>query len=171
MTLGSHVYALLGLTALVAGLVAILVFAMLRFAAAARATHQRSHGSTEMALLSSALEQAVARLKAQERATAARAEASEHLSGEIIASITAGLLVVGMNREIRILNPAGRRMLELDDLAALGDYHRALAEPLSQMIDRCLATGAPILRSTVTLPRSRGATYLGVTVSPLTDTG
>jgi hypothetical protein len=101
MTLGSNAYALLGLTALVAGLVAVLVFAMLRLAAAARATHQQLHGGGEMALLSSALEQAVARLKAQERATAARAEASEHLSGEIIASLTAGLLVVGMDREIR----------------------------------------------------------------------
>ena len=49
------------------------------------------------------------KLKAQERATAARADASERLSGEIIASLTAGLLVVGLNGEVRILNPAGRR--------------------------------------------------------------
>ena len=53
----------------------------------------------------------MAKLKAQERATAARADASERLSDEIIASLTAGLLVVGLDGEIRILNPAGRRML------------------------------------------------------------
>jgi signal transduction histidine kinase len=169
MTLGTNAYALLGLTALVAGLVAILVFAMLRFAAAARATHQRAQGGGQMVLLSSALEQAVARLKAQERATAARAEASERLSGEIIASLTAGLLVVGMDARISILNPAGRRMLELDDRTPLDDYHQALAAPLSQMVDQCLSTRAPILRRTVTLDQPRGATYLGVTVSPLTD--
>jgi two-component system sensor histidine kinase HydH len=167
--IGTNAYALLGLTALVAGLVAILVFALLRFVAAARATRRHSHEGGELALLSSALEQAVGRLKAQERATAARAEASERLSGEIITSLTAGLLVVGLNAEIRILNPAGRRMLELDDGTPLDDYRQALAEPLSQTIDQCLATRAPIQRRTVTLRQARGATYLGVTVSPLTD--
>src|SRR2546427_27828 len=127
---GTNAYALLGLTALVAGLVAILVFAMLRFVAAARTERRRSRHGGEMVLLSSALEQAVNKLKAQERATAARAEASERLSGEIIASLTAGLLVVGMDAEIRILNPAGRRMLQLDDRTALDDYHRVLEESL-----------------------------------------
>ena len=166
---GTNAYALLGLTALVAGLVAILVFAMLRFVAAARAERRRSRHGGEMVLLSSALEEAVNKLKAQERATAARAEASERLSGEIIASLTAGLLVVGMDAEIRILNPAGRRMLQLDDGTALDDYHRVLEEPLSQMIDQCLATRTPMLRRTVTLQHPRGATHLGVTVSPLTD--
>ena len=169
MTHEINAYALLGLTAIVAGLVAFLVFAMLRFAAAARAARQSSRDGGGLVLLSSTLEQAVAKLKAQERATAARAEASERLSGEIIASLTAGLLVVGLDAEIRILNPAGPRMLELDDRTALDDYHRALAEPLAQMIDQCLATRAPILRRTVTLAQPRGATYLGVTVSPLTD--
>ena len=51
-----------------------------------------------MALLSAALEAAVTKLKAQQVATTARAEASERLSGEIIASLTAGLLVVGLER-------------------------------------------------------------------------
>jgi two-component system, NtrC family, sensor histidine kinase HydH len=169
MTPGTNAYAFLGLTALVAGLVAILVFAMLRFVAAARAERRRSRQGGEMVLLSSALEQAVNKLKAQERATAARADASERLSGEIIASLTAGLLVVGMDAAIRILNPAGRRILELDDRTTLDDYHRVLAEPLSQMIDQCLATRTPMLRGTVTLQQPRGATHLGVTVSLLTD--
>src|SRR5262249_47329128 len=79
------------------------------------------------------------------------------------------LLVVGMDSSIRILNPAGRRMLELDERTALDDYHRALAEPLSQMIDQCLAKREPILRRTITLTQPRGVTHLGVTVSPLTD--
>jgi len=169
MMQGANAYALLGLTALVAGLVGILVFALLRFVAAARATRKRSGDKGEMVLLSSALEAAVGKLKAQERATAARADASERLSGEIIASLTAGLLVVGMNGEVRILNPAGRRLLELDDRTPLDDYRRALAEPLSQMIDQCLTTRSAILRRTVILQFARGPIHLGVTVSLLTD--
>jgi PAS domain S-box-containing protein len=123
-----------------------------------------------MAVLSAALQEAVSKLKAQERATAARADASERLSGEIITSLTAGLLVVGLNAEIRILNPAARRMLGLADTPPLKDYRRALAEPLSRMIDQCLSSRAPILRRTVRLAQAAGgATHLGVTVSPLFD--
>src|SRR5438876_8231418 len=124
-------YSFLGLTAIVAGLVGVLVFAMLRFAAAARDTRRQLSQSSggDTALLTAALHEAVAKLKAQERATAARAEASERLSEEIITSLTAGLLVVGLNGQMRILNPAGRRMLGLADSAALGDYREVLGEP------------------------------------------
>ena len=58
------------------------------------------------ALLTAALQDAVTQLQAQERAMAARAEASERLSGEIVGSLTAGLLVVGLDGEVRILNPS-----------------------------------------------------------------
>src|SRR5262245_46113629 len=103
-------YAFLGVTALVTALVSVLVFALLPFSMARRERRasMRDGSSLENATLSAALQEAVARLKAQERATAARAEASERLSGEIIASLTAGLLVVDLERHIRILNPAGQ---------------------------------------------------------------
>src|SRR5436309_2716891 len=129
MPLNANTYAVLGLTAIVAFLVAVLTFAALRLAAAARDT-RRGHreGGRENAMLSAALQEAVAKLKAQERATAARAEASERLNGEIISSITAGLLVVGLEGEIKILNPAGRRMLELPDSAASTPYARTPRE-------------------------------------------
>ena len=73
--------AFLGLTALVGGLVALLAFTAMRFAAAARDTrrHLRDAGS-ETAILSAALQEAVTKLRTQERAMAARAEASERLS-------------------------------------------------------------------------------------------
>ena len=127
--------------------------------------------AADTALLSAALQEAVAKLKAQERATAARAEASERMSGEIIASLTAGLLVVGLHGEVRILNPAGRRMLQVPDSAPLDSYHRLLGEPvLSSIIDECLATRGAILRRTVELPGQRGgASHIGVTVSPMMD--
>jgi two-component system sensor histidine kinase HydH len=169
MPLSRSAYALLGLTAIVAALVSVIAFAVLRFIAAVGATRQRSREGGEMALLSLALQEAVAKLKAQERATAARADASERLSDEIITSLTAGLLVVGLNSEIRILNPAGRRMLGSAESPPLEDYHRVLAEPLSRMIDECLATRIAIQRRTVKLEDARTATHLGVTVSPLFD--
>ncbi len=160
---------LVGLTIVVALLVSLVVYAMLRFMEAARDSRKRSKESREMVLLSAALHEAVSKLQAQERATAARASASERLSEEIILSLTAGLLVVDCNATIRILNPAGRRVLGLSPSAPLTDYREVLAEPLSRVIDECLAMRGTIHRRTVNLPGDRSAAYLGVTVSPLFD--
>lgn len=171
--MNSSAYALLGLTAIVGVVAATLMFAVLRFAAAAR-DHRRHAASTsgENAFLAAALQEAVAKLKVQERETAARAEASERLSGEIIASLTSGLLVVGKGGEIRIINPAGRRLLGVADGALAADY-RSIAPPaLSQVIDECLATGTAIMRRTVSLPEDKhGPSRFGVTVSPVFDGG
>jgi len=167
-----NAYALISLTGLLAALVGVVTFAMLRFAAAARDTHRNFRGGgSDTALLSAALQEALTKLKAQERATAARAEASERLSGEIISSLTAGLMVVGLNGEIRILNPAGRRTLDLADRSSPGDYERSpRVQPLLDIINECLETGTAIVRRPVTIPDlARGTTYLGVTVSPLFD--
>ena len=184
MALTPSGYAFLGVTALVAALVTVLVFAMLRFSMAARETRRsmRDGSSLENATLSAALQEAVARLKAQERATAARAEASERLSGEIIASLTAGLLVVDLERHIRILNPAGRRMLDLPErspeelratpvrIGAAGEPRAAREQPLLTVIDECLSRGSAVVRRAVELPDTgHGVTHLGVTVSPLSD--
>jgi signal transduction histidine kinase len=165
-------YALIGLTAIVASMVGVLTFAVLRFAAAARDARENSRGGgAEMALMSAALHEAVGKLKAQERATAARAEASERLSEEIIASLTAGLLVTGLGGEIRILNPAGRRMIGVADAATNDEAQRALGDlSLSELVQECLNTGNAIVRRTIWLPEPRhGVSHLGVTVSPLSD--
>jgi signal transduction histidine kinase len=168
-----NAYALLGLTAIVAALVATLTFTLLRFMAAARDVRRANAPGVENALLSAALQDAVSRLKVQERATAARADASERLSEEIISSLTAGLLVVGLNREVRILNPAGRKLLGIADDASPVDYRTLIAEPsLSAVIDECLTTSAPITRRTIHMPEGRAAaSRLGVSVSPLFDGG
>jgi signal transduction histidine kinase len=169
--MNSSALAFHGLTAIVGALSAMLMVATLRLVAAARQRHSKPSSGADSEVLASALEEAIARLKAQERATAARAEASERLSGEIIASLTSGLLVVSSDGDIRIMNPAARRLLELADTAPLGDYHTVLAEPaLAQTIDECLANGNAIQRRTIHLPEGRrAASRLGVTVSPLSD--
>lgn len=164
-------YAFLGLTALVGGLVAMLAFAALRFAAAARDTkrHLREHGA-ETALLSAALQEAVARMKAQERAITARAEASERLNSEIVASLTAGLVVVGIQGDVRIVNPSARRLLGLSEPVPEQTFRDYLGEqsPLAQVIDECLATSRAVVRRALQLSEGRPAPlHLGVTVSPL----
>jgi signal transduction histidine kinase len=165
-------YALLGLTALVGALIAIVTFSLLRFADAARNTRRLRSDRGELALMSAALQEAVTKLKAQERATAARAEASERLSEEIIASLTAGLLVSGLDGEIRILNPAGRRMLGISDTASADEIRTALSDlALGDVLRESFTTNSPITRRTIALREPRhGVSQLGVTVSPLSDT-
>jgi len=172
MNLSLDAYLLLGVTAFVGMLAGALTYAMLRFSVAARETRgRRKEGGGESDALAAALQEAVTRLRAQERATAARAEASERLSGEIITSLTAGLVVVGLNGEVRIINPAARRMLRVPESAPLSDYRTLLAEPaLSTVIDECLTMREAIVRRNVHLPdAAHGAHHLGVTVSPLFD--
>jgi signal transduction histidine kinase len=162
-------YAFIGLTALVAGLAAILVFAFLRFAAGARdARRSLSERGGESPLLAMALQEAVAKLKAQEQAMTARAAASEQLSGHIVESLTAGLLVVDRSGRVEIFNGAGRAMVAVKGEPIGADYHTALAAfpPLVQLIEEGLATARPILRRSVQVEGS-GPIHLGVTVSPL----
>ena len=164
---------------LVAALGAVLLFAVVRLWAASRQTRRQLRESgEETAVLTAALEQAIAKIREQERATQARAEASERLSGQIIASLSSGLLVVDVARLVQILNPAARRMLGVDS-DPLAQPFRVLLDPsagaLSDLIDECLDNRLPIGRRTLQLDRlaQRGtATHLGVSVSPmLNDVG
>jgi signal transduction histidine kinase len=164
-------YALLGLTAIVGAMGAALTFAVLRFAQAARAARAQGRSGAESALLATALQDALARVKAQERAMAARAEASERLSDEIIASLSAGLLVVGLGGDVRILNPVARRLLHVPEEASGRDFRALIREAsLRNLIEECLTTRQPVLRRTVRLADTAGgASHLGVSVSPLQD--
>ena len=172
--MSQEAYVLVGLTAIVAGLISVLVFAMLRFGAAAKDAKRRMREQGgETALLSAALQEAVGRLRAQERASLARAEASERLNSEIVASLTAGLLVVGLDGDVRILNPAGRRLLGVAETAPgiPATYRQLLGggSPLTQVIEECLSTHRAIVRRPIELPAGSAATHLGVTASPLMD--
>ena len=162
-------YAFLGLTAIVGGLVAVLVFALLRFAAGAReARRNLTERGADSPLLAIALQEAVAKLKAQEQAMTARAAASEQLSGDIVESLTAGLLVVDRSGRVEIFNGAGRAMVGVTANPVGSDYHKVLAAfpPLVQLIEECLTTARPIVRRSVQV-EGAGPVHLGVTVSPL----
>ena len=58
----------------------------------------------------------------------ARAVASEQLSGQIVDSLTAGLLVVDDAGRVEILNPAGRRLLDVSEESPGADYRELLAK-------------------------------------------
>ena len=169
--MNQQAYTLIFMTAVVAGLIAILVFAVLRFASAARDSRRHlREGGMETALLSQALEDAITQLKAQERAMAARAEASERLSGQIVASLTAGLVVADLDGRVQIVNPSSRRLLGLGDGPLEGTVGEMLGatSPLTAVIEECLRDRQPIVRRALELADLRTAvTHLGVTVSPL----
>ncbi len=167
-------YLLLGLTAVVAALAAVLAYAVLRiFAAARTATKSERRDGTETAFMAAAMEDAVRKLRDGERAMKARAEASERLSSEIVASLTSGLLVVDGRGHIRTLNPAGRAMLGLADDGWQGPYRDVLkhATPLANVLEECLRTGEPIARRSVPMAPMDGSavSHLGLTVSPIRD--
>jgi signal transduction histidine kinase len=163
----------LGLTAMVAALAGVLAFALSKFFAAARATAKSAHlGGGETAFMAAAMEDALTQMRSQERAMKARAEASERLSSEIIASMTSGLLVVAQDGVVRIINPAGVRLLRLSDANETRNYREVLADaaPLADVIKECLTTGQPIVRRSVRIDHAAaGASYLGITVSPVRD--
>lgn len=164
----------LGLTAIVAALAAVLTYALVKFVVAARELKRhRGNDGGQAALMANAMEDALRSLRLQERAMKARAEASERLSEQIVASLTSGLLVVDHAGTVRTLNPAGRKLLGLPD----GDWTRPYREVLSsapalaELVDECLAQASPALRRTVKTLGTGAATHLGVAVSPMLENG
>ena len=167
-------YVLLGLTAIVGSLAGILSFAVMNiFAAARKAAKGGTPVRGEAVFMASAMEDALQAVKAQELAMKARAEASERLSSEIIASMTSGLLVVSEGGHVRTLNPAGRRLLGIaEDADVSASYKDVLASaaPLSDVVGEGLTVMRPIVRRAVQMAQpAGGATHLGITVSPVRD--
>jgi PAS domain S-box-containing protein len=162
-------YAFLGLTAIVAILVGVLAFVVVRFAAAARdAKRTLGDSPRDSVLIASALEEAFAQLKAQERATAARAEASERLSSQIVASLTSGLIVVDGGRHVKIVNPAAHRILRVAEEPAALETLLTDVPALNDVIRESLDGQAPVVRREIAVTRGGETMHLGVTVSPLT---
>ena len=160
--------ALLGLALIIAMLLIVAVVMLVR--AASGRTRARKADGGDTAMLSMALQEAVNKLKAQERQMAARAEASERLAGQIVEGLTSGMVVVDRDGAVQTLNPAARRILGLDADAGTGPMTDGLRQvpALAEVIGEALRTTAPIVRRTVTLDRGPRPAHLGVTVSHLT---
>lgn len=174
-----YLYTLVALTAVVAMLVGVLIVALWRFSVAAREARRPPsiEDRSEGAFVVGAMKDALERLRTQERALQERAEASERLSDTIVAGITSGLLLVDARGSLRIVNPAGRRLLGLGEPAVEHDYRDALASvaPIADVIGEGLRSQIAIVRRLVAVrvaDDSSGAApladrHFGVTVSPL----
>ena len=163
-------YLLLGLTAIIGFLAGVLGFALLRIFSSARDSARHLRGSSaDTAVLSAALQEAVAKIKQQERSSFARAEASERLNAQIVDGLTSGLLVAGADGRVRMLNPAGHRIL--------GVAPRQMPAPLDEMLatvpelaalvkDAATGRRAVSRRHVATGGLAGGPSHLGVTLSP-----
>jgi signal transduction histidine kinase len=163
-------YLLLGLTGIVGVLMGVLGFAVMRIVSAARDSGRHLRESNvETALLSAALQEAVTRLKAQERTTLARAEASERLNAQIVEGLTSGLLVADGAGRVRMLNPAGHRILGMAPRAMPAPVDDVLGEvpALAALVHDAVRNGrTAVSRRHVTTGLAAGPSHLGVTLSP-----
>jgi PAS domain S-box-containing protein len=162
-------YALLGVALLTVVLLIIVLMRVVKVATGRGAAAKRSADNRgESAMLSMALQDALTRLKQQERATAARAEASERLAGQIVEGLTSGLVVVDRAGLVQSVNPAARRILDLSSDGVGTPFRQALATApaMSDLIHEALQEASPIVRRTLSLGGGKPQ-HLGVTVSPI----
>ena len=153
-------------------LVIIVVFVMVmvravRVASGRGNARRESSSAGETAMLSMALQDAMTKLKQQERAMAARAEASERLADQIVEGLTSGLVVVDRAGMVQAINPAARRILGID--AGAGKPYKEVLRPvqtLSGLIEEALDGSSPIVRRTITIGSGKQR-HLGVTISPI----
>jgi signal transduction histidine kinase len=163
--------ALLGFALLLVLLLIIVVMRIAKVASGRGAAARREAESrTESALLSMALQEAMTKLKQQERVSAARAEASERLASQIVEGLTSGLVVVDRTGLVQSVNPAARRILDLEGSGVGLPFRGVLASApaMADVIDEALQGASPILRRTIVLGAGRPQ-HLGVTVSPITE--
>lgn len=161
---------LLVLTALVGFIAGVLGFAVLRMVGSARDAGRRTRESAaDTAILSAALEEAVGKIRQQERSTLARAEASERLNAQIVEGLTSGLLVAGSDGRARMLNPAGHRILGVAPrpMPAPLDELLSTVPALAGVVREAAAGRRPIVRRHIaTGDLTGGPSHLGVTLSP-----
>lgn len=162
--------ALFGLVT-VAALLLLVAFGLMRLARRGSPATRNRDGGAESAMLSMALQEAVGKLRAQERAAEARAEASERFASRIVQGLTSGLMVVDQAGVVQTVNAAARRLLQMDESAVGAPYRHALATApeLADVIGEVLATASPVVRRKLRLVSRAGPSHLGITVSPIPD--
>ena len=164
-TLSFASMAMLGILLAIAILFVVVMVRAIRVASGRGNARRESGGET--AMLSMALQDAMMKLKAQERAMAARAEASERLADQIVEGLTSGLVVVDRAGMVQAINPAAKRILGIDGGAGK-PYRDVLrpVQPLSGLIQEALEGSSPIVRRTITIGSNKPR-HLGVTISPI----
>jgi signal transduction histidine kinase len=163
-------YVLLGLTVVIGILLLVVAYAVVRFRSAARgAWRSASAGAPHPGLMVDAVQEAVLQLRDEGRQMRVRAEASERLSDQIVANMSSGLLLVGVDGRVRTANPAGRRLLGLGP-GATGHFRDLLAgrAGLARAIEEALRDGRPLVRHMVRCDDTE-ATVLELTASPMCD--
>ncbi len=167
-------YLLIGLTGIVGFLAGVMGFALLRLFGAARESGRHLRESNvETAVLSAALQEAVTKLKTQERSSFARAEASERLNAQIVDGLTSGLLVAGGDGQVRMLNPAGHRILGIAPRPMPAPIDELLQDvpALAAVVREAIASGRPaVSRRHVATGTVGGPSHLGLTLSPWAGT-
>ena len=173
--------AFLFLIAIVITLATVMVLLVVRMFMASRRM-ARMEQSDATAFMAVAMQDAVTRMREQERALEARAEASERLSDQIIDGLPSGLLVTDRAGVPTRINPAAARLLGLEaavasgarfDPASLWTRLGASSAGVRALIDDCLASGAPALRRTIVVQDRHApggglrTRHLGAGVSPL----
>lgn len=161
-------FALLGITLVIVVLLIVVLLRVVKVMSGRSAAQRRAAERSESMMLSMALQEALTKLKQQERATAARAEASERLSSQIVEGLTSGLVVVDRAGVVQSVNPAARRILELDENGIGVPFRQFLASApaMSAVIEEALGGASPIVRRTIALAKGKSQ-HLGVTVSPI----
>ena len=159
--------ALLGLFLAIAILFIVVLMRAIKVASGRGASKDRET-ATESAMLSMALQETLTKLKQQERAMAARAEASEALADQIVEGLTSGLVVVNRAGIIQAINPAAKRILSINVEGTGRPYREVLtpAPALAGLITEALEGSSPIVRRTISLQGTRPQ-HLGVTISPI----
>ena len=137
---------------LLIGLAVMVLWGLMRAVRVASGASRRESAG-ESAMLSMALQEALTKLKDQERATAARAEASERLADQIVAGLTSGLVVVNRAGIVQAINPAAQRILELADVGTGRPFREALGPvaALADLIAEAIEGLSPIVRRTITI--------------------
>ncbi len=165
-------FASMGLMAVLVAIIILFIVVTMKAVKVASGRASRRESGGESAMLSMALQEAMIKLKTQERAMAARAEASEALADQIVEGLTSGLVVVNRAGTVRVINPAARRILGLADGGAGRPFREELgsAPALSALIAEALEGASPIVRRTIAIAGDRPR-HLGVTASPIISDG
>lgn len=160
-------YALVAITLVMAVLLVLLLVSLVRLS---RSVSGARTERAETTMMSAVLQETLTRLRAEERAMAARAEASERLASQIITGVGAGLIVVDRQGAVQIVNPAARRILNLesDGTGMTVDVLLARCVPLARVISETLHTGVPVARLKLRLDGR--PSHIGVSVSRLSGT-